>query len=47
MAVVSDGGKVEGLKNVWVAGDFRLGPKTVVAAVASARSAFNDMIANL
>ena len=45
--VVSDGGKVEGLKNVWVAGDFRLGPKTVVAAVASARSAFNDMIANL
>ena len=45
--VVSEGGKVEGLKNVWVAGDFRLGPKTVVAAVASARSAFNDMIANL
>ena len=45
--MVSDGGKVEGLKNVWVAGDFRLGPKTVVAAVASARSAFNDMIANL
>ncbi|MBR1510535.1 MAG: FAD-dependent oxidoreductase [Bacteroidales bacterium] len=37
---VDDSGKVEGLPNVWVAGDFILGPKTVVEAVASARSAF-------
>ena len=43
----SEGGKVEGLGNVWVAGDFILGPKTVVEAVASARSAVNDIIASL
>ena len=45
--VTSEGGKVEGLGNVWVAGDFILGPKTVVEAVASARSAVNDIIASL
>lgn len=43
----SEGGKVEGLGNVWVAGDFILGPKTVVEAVASARGAVNDMMASL
>ena len=45
--VTSDGGKVEGLPNVWVAGDFRLGPRTVVEAVASARSAVNEILENL
>jgi len=45
--VLSEGQKVEGLKNVWVAGDFCLGPKTVVEAVASARTAVNDMMNNL
>ena len=43
----SEGGKVEGLSNVWVAGDFILGPKTVVEAVASARSAVNEMMEKL
>jgi len=44
---VSDGQKVSGLKNVWVAGDFCLGPKTVVEAVASARTAVMDMTSQL
>ena len=44
---VSEAGKVEGLSNVWLAGDFLLGPKTVVEAVASARVAVNDLIASL
>jgi NADPH-dependent glutamate synthase beta subunit-like oxidoreductase len=44
---VSEGQKVSGLKNVWVAGDFCLGPKTVVEAVASARTAFMDILAQL
>ena len=43
----SEGGQVEGMGNVWVAGDFILGPKTVVEAVASARGAVNDMMASL
>ena len=34
---VDESGKVEGLSNVWVAGDYILGPRTVVEAVASAR----------
>ena len=42
--VLSEGQKVEGLSNVWVAGDFCLGPKTVVEAVESARTAVNDMM---
>ena len=44
---VSEAGKVEGLSNVWLAGDFLLGPKTVVEAVASARVAVNDLMASL
>jgi len=44
---VSEAGKVEGLSNVWLAGDFLLGPKTVVEAVASARLAVNDLKASL
>ena len=45
--VLSEGQKVQGLDNVWVAGDFCLGPKTVVEAVASARTAIEDMKATL
>ena len=44
---VNEAGKVEGLANVWLAGDFLLGPKTVVEAVASARTAVNDLMASL
>jgi len=44
---VSEAGKVEGLSNVWLAGDFLLGPKTVVEAVASARVAVDDLKASL
>ena len=44
---LSESQKVEGLKNVWVAGDFCLGPKTVVEAVASARTAVNGILAAL
>ena len=40
---VTEGQQVQGLRNVWVAGDFCLGPKTVVEAVASARTAIADM----
>ena len=43
----SEGGQVEGMGNVWVAGDFILGPKTVVEAVASARTAVNEMMEKL
>ena len=39
-------GKVEGLPNVWMAGDCILGPKTVVEAVASARQVFQAWTAN-
>ena len=35
--VVSENGLVEGSENIYLAGDFRLGPRTVVEAVASAR----------
>ena len=37
--VVAENGLVAGFRNVYVAGDFRLGPKTVVEAVASAKIA--------
>ncbi len=40
----SEAGLVDGLSNVWVAGDFILGPKTVVEAVASAREAVKNMM---
>ena len=36
---VADSGLVAGFDNVYVAGDYRLGPRTVVEAVASARKA--------
>ena len=45
--VVDEGQRVEGLPNVWVAGDFILGPRTVVEAVASARIAVTSMIDTL
>ena len=35
--LLDEGQRVQGLPNVWVAGDFCLGPKSVVEAVASAR----------
>lgn len=44
---LSQSQKVEGLSNVWVAGDFCLGPKTVVEAVASARKACDGIMAAL
>ena len=44
---LSESQKVEGLKNVWVAGDFCLGPKTVVEAVASARTAVDGILTAL
>ncbi len=44
---VDEAGKVEGLSNVWLAGDFLLGPKTVVEAVASARTAVSAIQAQL
>ena len=43
----SEAGKVDGLRNVWVAGDFILGPKTVVEAVASARKAVQNILETL
>ncbi len=43
----SEAGLVQGLSNVWVAGDFILGPKTVVEAVASAREAVKNIIESL
>ena len=33
----------QGMPNVWLCGDFLTGPATVVAAVASARSAVEEM----
>ena len=45
--LVTPGQRVQGLSNVWEAGDFLLGPRTVVEAVASARVAVNDMLASL
>ena len=45
--VLNEGQQVEGLPNVWVAGDFCLGPKTVVEAVASARTAVSAMMAQM
>ncbi len=45
--VTSEAGKVDGLENVWVAGDFILGPKTVVEAVASAREAVKNIMETL
>lgn len=44
---VDEAGKVDGLSNVWLAGDFLLGPKTVVEAVASARTAVSAIQAQL
>ena len=41
--VWNEGQKLEGLPNVWVAGDFCLGATTVVEAVASARKAVENM----
>ena len=35
--IVAENGLVSGFRNVYLAGDFRLGPKTVVEAVASAK----------
>ena len=46
-SLVTPGQRVQGLANVWEAGDFLLGPRTVVEAVASARIAVNDIIATL
>ena len=45
--LVTEGQRVQGLSKVWEAGDFLLGTKTVVEAVASARIAVNDMIVSL
>ena len=45
--VVSDNGLVSGFRNVYVAGDFRLGPRTVVEAVASARLAVEAVVGNM
>ena len=45
--VLGEGQRVGGLKNVWVAGDFCLGPKSVVEAVASARVAVDSIMASL
>lgn len=45
--VLADGQRVEGLPNVWVAGDFCSGPRTVVEAVESARKAVGGILAKL
>ncbi len=45
--VLSADGQLEGLDHVWAAGDFRLGPKTVVEAVASAREAVEAILSQL
>ena len=42
---VASDGRVAGLRNVFVAGDFRLGPRTVVEAVASARRVVDSLSA--
>ena len=41
--VLDESQRVQGYPNVWVAGDFCLGPKSVVEAVASARVAVDKM----
>ena len=41
--VLDESQRVQGYQNVWVAGDFCLGPKSVVEAVASARIAVDKM----
>ncbi|HAC41303.1 MAG TPA: hypothetical protein DCF48_07050, partial [Rikenellaceae bacterium] len=39
--------EAQGLRNVWLCGDFLTGPATVVAAVASARSAVEEIKTSL
>lgn len=45
--VLGEGQQLEGLTNVWAAGDFCSGPRTVVEAVASARIAVDSILARL
>ena len=45
--VLGEDQRVEGLPNVWVAGDFCYGPRSVVEAVASARLAVDQILARL
>ena len=45
--ILGEDQRVEGLTNVWVAGDFCYGPKSVVEAVASARIAVDSILAKL
>ena len=45
--VLNEKQQVEGLPNVWVAGDFCTGPRTVVEAVASARTAVDSILSQL
>ena len=45
--ILTEDQRVEGLDNVWVAGDYCLGPKTVVEAVASARIAVEAIASQL
>lgn len=45
--VVSECGLVEGSENIYLAGDFRLGPRTVVEAVASARLVVDAVAGNV
>ncbi len=45
--VLAEGQRVTGLLNVWVAGDFCSGPRTVVEAVESARKAVGGILAKL
>ena len=45
--VLGEGQQLEGLTNVWAAGDFCSGPKSVVEAVASARIAVDSIKAKL
>lgn len=40
---VAENGLVEGSENIYLAGDFRLGPRTVVEAVASARAVVDSL----
>lgn len=41
--VVADNGLVEGSESIYLAGDFRLGPRTVVEAVASAKKVVDSL----
>lgn len=45
--VVTPDQRIEGLANVWTAGDYLLGPRTVVEAVASARIAVSGISSSL